>query len=178
MRGWIVWLAACSYSPARTAGEVEIDAPAIDAPLVCNPRYDLVLPGSSSRYYVETDNRNWRDAEAGCEQTNGHLFAPTSDAEVEAMRAMVGDPKRWVGLIQQLGQTQPTTGWFSVTGGPAILVWEAGKPDDGGNENNGEQAGVLGNNGLDDENHTSTRQSICECDGKEPDASVIALLPL
>lgn len=182
MRGWLVAslqatiLGACSF-------DLEIEPtdaapPAVDAPLVCDPAFTVVLAGSGSKYQLIGNEITWRNAEATCEQRGAHLFVPTTNAEVTAMRALLDDTRRWVGLAQMPGATPANAGWLLVTGGPRTVDWVAGKPDDnGGGENGDEQAGSMNDLGLDDDDHRDTKPYICECDGAGVDASIVAMLP-
>ncbi|MEO8703007.1 MAG: C-type lectin domain-containing protein [Kofleriaceae bacterium] len=173
--GALAGLAACAFDPREgVAPDAARDAP---APLVCPPRFDRTLAGSPSHYYLEPVETRWRAAEQACEAMSGHLFVPDDDLEADAMRALLSDDDFWVGLVQKPAATASAE-WFTITGAAMVTTrWDSTKPDDGGQENGEEQVAVLDDSGLDDKRDNESHRSICECDGKPIDTTLVALIP-
>jgi hypothetical protein len=168
-----VLLAACSFETVLP--ESSLDAQPTITPSECASQFTAITD-ASSRYYTVTTELGWREAETSCEALDAHLFTPDDAAELTAIRNTLDDSKLWIGAVQK-----PTSivnaEWYLVTGAPLAVAWQNGKPDDGGSENGSEQAAALNDGGLDDESHTSTRGSICECDGRAVDSSVVDVIP-
>ena len=173
MRWW--WSLSCLQVLAACGFELSLIP---DTAVQSGCSYTLTLAGSPSKYLVAGDRLAWRLAEASCESQQAHLFVPTTDAEVAAIVPRVSE-KHWIGLAQPLNQPTQSAGWRLVTGSAHTTMWGSGNPDDGGDvEAGSEQAGTLGGNGLDDDNHRDARPFICECDGSNAEVSIVTMLPL
>lgn len=177
---WVVACAAvagCSFDPRGLTAGAAFDAGAdgpIDARADAHPDATpdadpcpagyAPLPGISvrSQYRVDTNGKQWTDAEASCEADGlAHLVVLDSDAERDAVRGTTGSDL-WVGVTDRVSEGT----FFKVTTGLATyLPWLSGEP----NDQFGEDCVELKGGGFNDEDCGSSRASVCECDGKPAD---------
>ena len=99
----------------------------------------------------------WTSAEADCVARGGHLAVPLS-GDIATIRAVSGDRSVWLGLSDAAVEGT----WTSVWGGLAgHLPWDAGQPDNAGNN---EDCGHIwaGRNVFNDGPCTWTLPYVCE----------------
>lgn len=196
MRRWLLLvLGACSYSPPSGATADDDGMPpdaeqsnAIDAmvPLTCPTTFESY--GGTTFYRILNDTgpgRAWKASAQECAAEGAGIHLAVVDdvpeADVIAMH-LQGNRQYWVGMVQRRGEHDKADDWFWITGAPGLDHWAMGQPNDGDDgpspivtaENDSDQFAVITGSGtLDDRKEDTMRPALCECDGKDVDASVV-----
>lgn len=140
------------------------DAPAGDAivdgsPLACGAAY-VPLGTGPSRYLVESiDQVTWVAAEQRCELDGAHLVILDDEAERQAIVSALPGTQQWAGLSERV--TRGTS--LTVTNvAPPFLPWGPAEPSGSIDDCVQIDATTMM---LDDQDCTSVRRYVCECDG-------------
>lgn len=138
------------------------DAALDGAPIVCPASY-VTLGTLPSRYLPIDNSLTWLVAEQACEADGHHLVIIDDATELSRVAASLAGQNIWTGVTDR-----KTIGTFlEVTGGAAsYLPWDTSEPD----------ATALECTFLDglslklaDQDCTSGRRAVCECDGNAVD---------
>lgn len=155
---------ACRIHFDPLADEGAADAPTSDAtidgsPLACGPSY-VPLGVGPSRYLVEAlDLVTWVSAEQRCELDGAHLVIIDDESERLTIESALTGSSQWVGISERV-----TRGAFrTVTNvSPSFLPWGPAEPS--GSIDDCVQLDAT-TKLLDDQDCTSVRRYVCECDG-------------
>jgi hypothetical protein len=148
-------------------------------PLACPPDYDKTLPGSQSRYRIESTLKLWNVAADDCGDDlagQTHLLVVSNQAELDSLRGLASiflPDDTWIGATSiKLGNntfvwvTDEDTAGFIVPAVVGQTPWESDQPDEG--VGHAEMRGINdpAPGALHDEAPSSKSLSICECDGR------------
>lgn len=201
MRWALCLLAACGFElrPSTGGSDAPIDA-SIDAPpdarvfdpaADCPGSYPITLAGQTSRYRIILGGQPWWVHGADCNDDRAgftHLAAVDNASELMAIMTRLnattgltgGQGNAYVGGVQLRNQTTDSAGWLAITGGPLLAMWDAGEPNDGGDniENSAENFTMLERTrtSLIDVPGTASFSAMCECDGNPVDAAAAAAI--
>jgi hypothetical protein len=159
--------AVTSDAPDATApedGSVEDTLAADAAPLVCPGNY-VALDTSASRYRSIDNSMTWLAAQQMCETDGHHLAVLDTSGELALVAATLPAQNIWTGVTDR-----KVIGTFlRVTGGAATyLPWGTSEPDLAGLECTFVDGLTFQ---LGDQDCSSGRRAVCECDGLTVDAS-------
>lgn len=172
-RGWlvVVGLGGCRIGfgvlplPTDSAPDAELidDAAGADSVSIGCPANYVQLDMGPSRYRALDNSMTWLTSEQMCEADGNHLVIPDTGPELMIVASYLATQNIWTGVTDR-----KTIGTFlKVTGGPATyLPWDSGEPDATALECAYIDALTIT---LADQDCTSGRRGVCECDGAAAD---------
>lgn len=139
-------VASVSFKVAANAGSVQ-PGPVAEA---TGGAHEASFQGSRYRAVLVPGGISWADADRAARSLGGYLASIASDAENDAVYALVKDDDRfwfqdsyrngigpWLGGLQPAGASEPRGGWRWASGEPfSFSNWAGGEPNNAsGNEN-------------------------------------------
>jgi hypothetical protein len=166
-----------------------LDVLAFDPAVDCPASYDVALPVAGSRYrLIQTPERAWVQSDLCNADAPGktHLVVLDDSNALEAVGVHDELVTRhqfrwWIGAVQRRVAITPSDHWLWITGGSVAGGWNVPvEPDDADmiESDHFEQFVVFEEayQGLIDITGHDGYNALCECDGRAPDAGVLAAI--
>ncbi len=171
---WLVVLAGCGRIAFDTSGDggagdpMSDGAPGDDGSVALNCPATYTRSFGTSRYRVDNLNRQWLEAEQGCEADgpNSHLAVIDTLAEANGVAGFALYVNMWIGTSQRA-----TAGlWLGVNGAAqSYLPWATNYPMSGGSQDCIEWLRFTAPGEYSNNPCSNMFPSVCECDGLPPD---------
>ncbi|XP_016987980.1 CD209 antigen-like protein B [Drosophila rhopaloa] len=121
------------------------------------PKFELI---GSRYFYIDSDSKNWVDAESSCREMGAHLASIKDQEEMDAIKVKLTNDRYWLGISDRVTNGK----YLSVASGKEapFLKWGPGEPNNV--ENNEHCVELLDGSVMNDNKCSDKYHFICQSD--------------